>query len=308
MKLLLGNPDYPAHMTNEGDQFQRGLESAGWHVVYGPAHVPDLLDEHQPSHVFVHDKRDWDPASPISFRKDIGYTGLEALREFDGPVFTILKDAGSMREYQRAFVEEIDADRVVVFHCHESLDPFLGWLPREKRVRSYLSIDSTEVPPWRVERERGIVSGAVGGDIYATRKMAMANANALGIDVHRHPGYGNKGSATRRYLYLLSHYRVSVATSSSYGFALRKIIESVAAGCAVVTDLPACDRLPFIDGALYRVPHGCSVDVLRDAIDRAEREWIEDERRAWSGCARIGYDYHMLGMYLDADLCDTVPV
>ena len=73
-------------------------------------------------------------------------------------------------------------------------------------------------------------------------------------DLLEHPGYGNPGSQVETYVKALREYRVHLATASKYGFALRKIIESVAIGCTPVTNLPTYDVLPEIDGALKRIP------------------------------------------------------
>ena len=131
-RLFLGNADYARHMTDEGDQLQRGMEAAGWTLVLPGStdgheterHVPALLDKYSPTHVFVHDKRDWSEDSPICYRKGIGYTGIEALAECkDVERFCVVKDAGSMREFHRAFVEEIDATAVVVYYHPDSVVP-----------------------------------------------------------------------------------------------------------------------------------------------------------------------------------------
>jgi hypothetical protein len=98
-----------------------------------------------------------------------------------------------------------------------------------------------------------MVSGAA-SNAYPLRQRVIRDALDLGVDVLRHPGYGNQGPRTPEYMRHLAGYKVHVATASMYGFALRKIIESVAMGCTVVTDLPAYDVLPEIDGALVQGP------------------------------------------------------
>ena len=105
---------------------------------------------------------------------------------------------------------------------------------------------------------------------YPLRQRAVRDRVVLGLDVLRHPGYGNRGAVTPAYCRELARYRVSVATASMYGFALRKIIEAVAVGCTVITDLPAYDVLPEIDAALIRVPSTINppdfAAVIRDAV------------------------------------------
>jgi hypothetical protein len=57
-----------------------------------------------------------------------------------------------------------------------------------------------------------------------------------------------------------------VATASSYHFALRKIIESVACGCTPVTNLPAYDVLPEIDPVLVRIDDDATEAQIGEAI------------------------------------------
>lgn len=314
MKIVLGNVDYRMHMTNEGDQFQRGLESAGWTLV-GPGfaedcrgcrNVPAILARFRPTHVVVHDKRDWDPASPISFRKDVGYENIAALAGYDGGrKYAVVKDAATFDDYQERFCGEVGADAVVTYYHADCVDEHSPWLARYRKVRTYHSVDPDEVRSVDVRgpRRRCIVTGAVSGS-YPLRALVVKNRTLLEVDRMKHPGYGNRGSKTQEYLRVLSRYKVHIATASRFGFALRKIVESVAVGCTVVTDLPARDVLPEIDGALVRVDPGISVTRLRSVVDAAEAEWNLDERLAWAAQAVERYDYRAIGARLSVDLSE----
>jgi hypothetical protein len=130
----------------------------------------------------------------------------------------------------------------------------------------------------------------------------IRDAVMCGVDVMRHPGYGNTGTRTPEYLKTIAGYKVHVATASMYGFALRKIIESVAVGCAVVTDLPDFDVLPEIDGAIIRVRPTANSIEMRDVIRSAVALWNLDERLAWAEKARRFYDYEAIGCYLSLEL------
>jgi hypothetical protein len=90
-----------------------------------------------------------------------------------------------------------------------------------------------------------------------------------------------------------------VATASRYGFALRKIVESVAMGATPITDLPAYDVLPEIDQALVRISPVATLAELKEAIDTAERAWNLDRALYFAESARHFYDYRKIGKRLD---------
>lgn len=306
--LALANVDYARHVTDEGEQLQRGLEHAGFTLAgagYGDGckDVPTLLERHAPDVVFVQDARDWDPNSKGAFRKDIGFDRIEALADYEGAVVAVCKDAGSVIDYQRAFAKKIDADAVVIYYHPESVLRVSPWLSDYPLIRTYHSIDTgyAKTLPMNGRRIRGVVTGAI-SDVYPLRRLAFKLAPALGIDTVKHPGYGNRGCRTQAYLRMLTGYRVHVATASRYGFALRKIIESVVCGCTPVTDLPEYDVLPEIDGALVRVRTGASSLELADAIDKADSEWNYGERMEWAEKAIAYYDYRVQGLRLAIEM------
>lgn len=302
--VLLANVDYQRHMTNEGDQFQEGLRAAGWTLAGagydGLLDVPTILQRYQPDRVVVHDKRDWDPRSDIAFRKDIGFQRLSVLQASDAFKAVVVKDAASSIEYQRRFYDEVGADAAIVYYHPQSVTRHGPWLTGKPLIRTYHSVDAADVAGILVggPRRPALVSGAT-ARCYPLRQRVVREAATLGVDVLKHPGYGNKGARTREYLATLARYKVHVATASAYGFALRKIIESVAMGCTVVTDLPAYDVLPAIDGALVRVASDISTAALRDVIAAEVADWSFDDRMGWAMRAREFYDVRTIGARLD---------
>jgi hypothetical protein len=307
--VLLGNIDYRRHMTNEGDQFQEGLRAAGW-ILAGPGYdglrdVPAILDASRPDRVIVHDKRDWDPRSDIAFRKDLGFTRLGALADFRGFTGVVIKDAASSLAYQRDFYQEVGADAAIVYYHPRSVTQHGPWLVGRPLVRTYHSIAAEDVAgvPLDGARQPAIVSGAL-AKCYPLRQRVVRDAAKLGIEVLRHPGYGHAGTHTPQYLRILAHYRVHIATASTFGFALRKIIESVAMGCTVVTDLPAYDVLPEIDGALVRVRPEIGTAELKTVIDQAIGDWDYETRLGWAMRARWFYDVAAIGARLDRTIAE----
>ncbi len=306
-RVVLANVDYKRHMTSEGDQFQEGLRSAGWTLCgLGYDHrldVPEILHHYQPDRVVVHDKRDWDPTSSIAFRKDIGFRRLEALRKWDGFKAVVVKDAASSLPYQKHFYDEVGADAAIVYYHPKQVATHSLWLMGKPMIRTYHSVAAADLDglDLRQPRKRAVVSGAA-SNAYPLRQRVIRDAAMCGVDVMRHPGYGNVGTSTPAYLKTLAGYQVHVATASMYGFALRKIIESVAVGCTVVTDLPDFDVLPEIDGALVRVRPTTNPIEMRDVIRSAVALWNLEERLAWAEKARRFYDYEAIGCLLSLEL------
>ncbi len=301
MKIVLANIDYRTHMSSEGNEFQIGLRSAGWTLTGAGfdecKHVPELLDRYKPEAVVVHDKRDWDPKSSICFRGGIGFTRLDALASYGGGhKLAVVKDAGTDIYYHRQFCEEIRADAVITYYHERSVTRLSPWLQNYPLIRTYHSVDSNIAAQVSFNNQRAgsVVSGAQ-STVYPLRNMVIDHARDIGCSVLRFPGYGNRRCYTPRYLTEISQYRVHIATASSYQFALRKIIESVAVGTTPVTDLPAWDELPEIDAALIRIPSNVTWHEVRDVVEHADRTWNAEERAEFAAKANRFYDYRAIG-------------
>lgn len=309
MKIVLGNIDYRTHMTDEGNQFQEGLSSAGWKLC-GKGYddqvwVPKIIETYNPTHVVVHDKRDWDPSSGICFKQGIAFRNVGDLARHD-ELFRacVIKDAGSSQEYHHRFAVEVRAHALIVYYHPTSCVSVAPWMQQFPMIRTHHSLDmntANEIGFPKRRREPALVSGAV-SNAYPLRQMIVKAAPSVGIDVLRHPGYGNKQSHTPRYLRTISEYRVHVCTASRYGFALRKIIESVAMGATPVTDLPEYDVLPEIDKALVRIPGNATMHDVLVAVGRAKAEWNHDERLHYANIARQHYDWRAVGQRLSEEL------
>lgn len=305
-RVMLANIDYRGHMTNEGNELQRGMECAGWHLSGAGfddlRDVPTILEAYSPNVVFVHDKRDWDPANGGCFNKGIGFKRLSVLRDWPGFKLGVVKDAGSMIDYHRAFIEEMGANAVVTYYHDDTTTKLSPWLLNYKLLRTYHSIDadfcSRNYVPRFAERKTAIVSGAVSG-VYPLRQRVFDHARFIGCDTLRHPGYNNHGACTPTYIETIARYKVSIATASAFNFALRKIIEAVAVGAVPVTDLPEWDCLPEIDGALLRVPSTITSPELRDVVRETAAKWDWQERYHWAQRAWRFYDWQVIGERLN---------
>lgn len=302
MNIVLANRDYETHTSSEGNELQLGLEYAGWQLVgrgYDDLHdCRAILDRYQPSAIFVQDCRDWLPTSEICFRKDGAFDNLDAIAHAGVPAFTVLKDAAGWHETQFWCAAMIRAAALALYYHPVAVDRVAPWARHYPKIRIHHSVDYRVVLPFPLAgRRRGLVSGAR-ASCYPLREMAFEQQNYLGLDALPHPGYGNSGSHTPEYLRILSQYKVHIATASDYGFALRKIIESVVCGATPVTNLQEIDVLPEIDAALVRIPNSISRSQLREIVDEAESSWDVEERWEYARRARQYYDYRAMGLRL----------
>lgn len=309
--LVLGNESYKLHMTDEGFQLQESLKFAGW-TLDGPGYSGEhsaktLVKTHKPHHVFVQDKRDWDPLSECpGATAETAFTHISSLSALSNvTVSCVVKDAGPEgSEYHEQFCKEIGADAVVHYYHPLSILKYSPWLQHYKLVRTYHSINPVDVPPFVAGTSRRPIvgSGAIGSlttDVYPLRSRVAPRAQEFGMVWLTHPGYNNdRGPDTPNYLRFLSQFKVSLATSSAYGFSLRKIIESVACGCTVVTDLPSYDILPEIDRAIVRIKPTITDTELKVVLKEAVSTWEEEGRRRWAQKAVAYYNYHNMGQRL----------
>lgn len=300
-------------MTDEGLQLQQGLAEAGWTLAGhryddGCTDVRTLLSRHRPDHVFVQDKRDWDPASGCpGATHDTKFNYLSALRSSKARVSVVVKDAGPEgTNYHQDFCREADADAVVIYYHPMSVMRFSPWLTNYHLIRIYHSINLADIPEFAVQRRPLCGSGAIGSltsDVYPLRAHVAPRASEFGMMWLKHPGYQNtSGPDTPKYLSFLNQFKVSFATSSAYGFSLRKIIEAVACGCTVVTDLPKYDALPEIDRAIVRVKPTISDRDLKVVFSEAVATWEEEGRRKWAKKAQDYYNYQESGRRLSQAL------
>lgn len=319
MNVCLANADYQRHMTNEGLELQEGLRHAGWilsGVGYdGLKNVGTILDRYRPEYVFVQDCRDFLPESAGCFRKDIGFERMELLGKSGVAAFTVLKDAHALPEMQSRIAKQILAQGLICYYRPEMVRQVAPWSTPYPLLRIHHSVDAELIRPMLEdsrERRPAVVSGAI-ASCYPIREAAFRNAPHIGLDTIKHPGYSNRGTDTPNYLRRIAGYKVHLATASKWGYALRKIIESVACGVTPVTDLPAADVLPEIDGALVRLPGElvrqfpeqrgpalvqppkAALDQLRAILHDAAARWNREERMCWAEKALQYYDWRVSG-------------
>jgi hypothetical protein len=304
------------HMTDEGWQIFAGLESAGY-LLTGSGFSPEerrmletccgcITGRLGPDVVVMQDKREWD-VQPGDFRDPAArFTGLHHLKR-DPCIFkmTILKDAHQKPQYHRESADEIGCHGWIIYYHPRIVKHVAPYIRLEHCVRTWHSIDKTLVPEYRASdrRNKALVSGAISAKFYPLRTQLFTySGNMDNCDFLNHPGYHRQGCHTPGYLRTLSGYKVAVCTSSIFGYALRKIIEATACGCKVITNLPADERLPFIDDNLVRLPDQADFRDVRRCVQRAIDNYNPIEQEVLSDLAKECYDYHRLGSLLATDI------
>lgn len=304
-RLFLGLESFARHMTDEGFQLQEGLRLQGYSLwgkgypaPYAVTDVGKILRDRTPGVVIVQDKREWDPSRSGCFDKSAAFhrVGRLALQK-DVFRVTICKDAQQDPDYHGHFANEIGAHAWIVYYHPNAICPLAPYLRRPHLIRTYHSVDPAKVPAFRAEGRRPcLLSGSLSRAAYPLRYRLAQHASVIpGMDVQKHPGYHAEGCETDDYLSLLSCYRVSIATASKYGYALRKIIESTACGCRVITDLPAFDVLPEIDDNLVRISPDMHLLEMADLIRRVEAEYDAERQEFFAKKAVEYYDFRRRG-------------
>lgn len=305
-QIALALESYNRHMTDEGEQLQRGWERCGvdlWGYDF-PAprnctNVKSIIESQNPAVCFIQDNRDWDRKKSSCFVKQASFTNLRYLR-FHNNIFRVAlcKDAHSP---ERQFYQRVVPHAVLVYYHPEIVCHLSSCLRPEHCIRIYHSVDRMDVPEFStVDRSGILLSGAIIPRVYPLRFSLRSNwrrhgREKTGVTLKPHPGYNAKGSHTKTFLRELSRFKVSICTTSIYGYSLRKIIESVACGCVVVTDLPIDDVLPEIDDALIRVTKDMRPADIFDLCREHESKYDSDKAKHFADKAKQYYDWRASG-------------
>jgi hypothetical protein len=311
-RLCAGIEYYRDYVTSENEQLQRGLESAGWTLTFADGRsLKDVCESYRPAMLFVADRRDfehWDCFGNLKLPPSHTWRECDGI---DPTIFkaTVLKDVFWYPQWQAEKIVSMGIHAVVVYYDPEIVELAFPWL-KDRLVRTWHSVEPDECQWNEAQRCRVCFSGAVDpnragnrNDPYPLRNRILKaiGCNELGdVEVRKHPGYSAKGCDTPGYLEWLSRFKVSICTASVYSFSLRKIIEGVANGCTVVTDLH--ESLPEIDDGLVRIDPGVPMAELNDVVEEAARDWDADKAMALAEKCKVFYDWRRLGKELSNNL------
>lgn len=298
VRVALGVASMIDHTTDEGFQITHGLSENGYlHCGHALPHpgtdVRQIIAKHKPSTLVLQDIREWDVGQKTFRDPDARFTNVTDLQKHP-EIFklTILKDAQQNPRYHSQAAKDMAANAWVIYYHPAIVHHLAPYTRPQHLIRTYHSLDPRIVPAFgSTKRKHGcLFSGAVSA-AYPLRQRIKVAVDSLPIDVLDHPGYHRNGCVTGEFFKLLSEYKVSICTSSRFGYALRKIIESSAAGCRVITDLPVDEVMPYIDSNLIRIPPDISISGLADVIRKAIKEYDSEWQKDVAANAIRYYDY-----------------
>jgi hypothetical protein len=264
-----------------------------------------ILAGYQPGTLVVQDKREWECRTAGGRGgSEYAFRNVQCLKEYtDVFKLTVLKDAHQQPAYHRGSAEEMGVHAWVVYYDPAIMKHLAPYIREKHCIRTHHCVDPERVPAFSSRRSGCILSGAI-SKVYPLRERLLRGIRSGRISgvYHRHPGYGRGVCATNDYLQMLSRFRVAFCTTSTYGYAVRKIIEAMACGCLVVTDLPKDDVLPKIDEFLVRVSSEISTKDLGDLSRDLCNLWNPERQRESSERTKRFYSYKAVGLLLAQDI------
>ncbi|MEM2989751.1 MAG: hypothetical protein QXQ02_01045 [Halobacteria archaeon] len=307
-RLALSCPSMMHHTSDEGWQVFLALRSNSYLLVgssddcdISSINVLELLLKYDPAVIVMQDHREWASSNPLHLPNEV-YKNWECLKNYDSCFkVTILKDAHQRPWYHRRCAEDMGCNAWIVYYHPKIVKHLAKYVRSQHLIRTYHSIDSLKVPEFTDRGRNGVIlSGAISFH-YPLRTKLFYH---LPSDVFRlrHPGYVNNYCYTYDFMNMLSRFKVSICTASKYGYALRKIFESVACGCVVVTDLPSDDVLPEIDECLVRISPSTSVNEVYEICKELEDNYDADKCKYYADKCKRYYDYRHIGRLLAYDI------
>jgi hypothetical protein len=307
--LMLAVEAMKRHSTNEGWQLQIGLRDAGYKLRGSGfedscTDVKRIIEKENPSTVIVQDKREWDGKTTNRVDTSGRFSNIQYLKDrSDIFKLTVLKDAHQNTSYHKESATEIGCHAWVTYYHQDSISKVAPYLRPEHCIRTYHSLNPNEIPELTPNRKPCVLSGAVSPAHYPLRHRLFSECcNIFGCDLIRHGGYHTNGPDTPEYLEMLAGYKVSICTCSIYGYALRKIMESTACGCVVITNLPSYEKLPIIDENLVRIPNDFPIVNLSKLVWRLWKQYDFDRQMELSRKCVEWYDYKNTTSRLATDI------
>lgn len=296
------------HMSNEGWEIFAALEHAGYklvgrHLPRNETDVSRALRNLDPHTVVMQDEREWD-VLPHDFRDPAArFNRTEALADGKRFVLTILKDSHQRPDYHRASAERMGAHAWIVYYAPQIVQHLAPYVRPEHLIRTYHTVDPSLVPSYTALNRQGcLLSGAV-SNVYPLRARLFKEASKLPeTTVLRHPGYHRHACATPDFLKQLSRHKVSICTASIYGYLLRKVIESIACGCIVLTDLPSDEVVPEVDMGCVRIHPDTPTKEIAGLLRHLCERYDPERQRFLAEKALLQFDYRTEGLRLASQI------
>lgn len=315
LKLGLAVHSMSTHTSDEGWEIFKGLEEngyilAGHDLQINLTDVKKILNIFFPGTIVVQDKREWEgKTAGRGFNNRERFTNIDALHNaHDVFKLTILKDAHQDNGYHASSASEMGCHAWICYY-HPLIVKYLAPYVRFKDIiRTYHTIDKNIVPDIsnsfqeKNKREGCLLSGAVSSSYPLRSRLVKELSKLVQTTYFPHPGYGRARCHTPEFMKLLCNYKISICTSSMYGYLLRKIPESTACGCIVITDLPRDEKVPFIDENLVRIHPDTPTEKIKELIQELINSYDPEKQLHFSNLAKEHYDYRVVTHNLVQDI------
>jgi hypothetical protein len=309
-RIVLGVSSLRDCTSPEGHALIEGLRHAGWQVwghgyadPFNLTDVREIIHRIEPGVVLVYDIREWGEHCGKNDLRDpmARFTNLSALLE-RANIFKVgmIRDAhNSVEQCNESFKQA--GVHAWVHQYHPRIVKHLNNAVRPQHlIRSWHSVEPADVPPFdKHNREGCLLSGNLSG-YYPLRQRLYDNLHLLPrTTMLGHPGYQRQKCHTPEMLDQFSRHKVAIVTSSIFGYAIRKFVEATAAGCAIITDLPTDEVIPFIDVNFTRVSTDVSISEVRNLLLEMYRLYNPERQRQLSDVCKCYYDWRNVGCRLD---------
>lgn len=307
-RIALAVESMKRHVSDEGWQIMEALETNGY-TLYGSGlpnsstDVEHIVNFESPSILVIQDIREWD-ISHGSYRDLSAKFHNTSMLKSRPDIFkvTIVKDAHWMPMTYAQASEAMGVHAWITYYHPSTVCSLAPYIRPRHLIRTHHTIDPLLIPPSDPNRDGCLLSGYV-HSAYPLRTRLAYNLSHLPKTTQlKHPGYNRDGCLTPQFLKTLNQYKVSICTSSMYGYSVRKIIESVACGCRVITDLPTHDMLPEIDANLVRVSPSISIKDMAEILEFYCETYDFDEQQVYADKAKAYYNYIDTGKRLVNDI------
>lgn len=307
--LVLGVESLKRHITDEGWQLQEGLAKSDYYLcgkdlAVNTVDVKQILNAFNVKTVVIQDPKEWD-IGPLGFRdKTAKFQNIDALiNRHDIFKVMITRDVHQRPVWYKRYSDMLGIHAWTTYYHPLIAARVAPYIRPEHLLRTYHSVNLDDIPEFNEYRLDSLISGYNLSSLYPLRSRIIRSKSVIpGLNYLQHPGYSLGKCYTREYLQILDRYKVSICTCSKYGYALRKIIESVICGCIAVTNLPEDEKLPIIDDYLFRISSDTNMSDLGKIIVNLYNHYDNGIQKDVIEKAKLFYGYQNLGSILANDI------
>jgi len=307
--VQFGLKQFDQYASDTVHLLQRGLELQGYKLFgrgfFSPADrdntdIRAVCETEQPEIVFCQAANTWMPGARQATGEVPGanFTNYEWLgRHPDIYRVTQYADPRSHQDKHRLWqTEQFRPHAILVRYDPSDIIKHNPWIERSRLVRIHHSVTREYVGVIRVRSGCAILCGCLHSGIYPMRARLHREITSSGdtdrFTLRPHHRWAHEGgSAVPDFMKALAHHRVCIVCTSAYRWPLKKHYEATAAGCAVITNLPASEQVPVIEENLTRVPSDISLRDLTTLVCKLSREWDLERQRDLSRRTVERYDY-----------------